>query len=297
MDNSLPSENDRIFELAGPEPVWIWARTCDLVSCECRSVLVLATHAGREFLLERGAAALDALNRRRNGLAIPAAIDGLIVFHVDIDTAEVDPPIGDELLAVPAHPRISDVAMRIDGDLLDAFNQLWYRGKGLPDLDQEVLAATEIVVKGWRRGGMLAWDEVFTGARQDVYVLEGRHYEAVDMYCPVPECECGEVAIDFAVLALRGAPRPGRIAVQLLSGVTEITPGSKRERDRLGRLWVEFRRRHPNYLARFARRHAVMKRVGARVVEPAAVVSSKIGRNEACPCGSGKKYKNCCGAG
>ena len=25
-------------------------------------------------------------------------------------------------------------------------------------------------------------------------------------------------------------------------------------------------------------------------------VSTKIGRNEPCPCGSGKKYKNCCGA-
>ena len=25
-------------------------------------------------------------------------------------------------------------------------------------------------------------------------------------------------------------------------------------------------------------------------------VSAKIGRNEPCPCGSGKKYKKCCGA-
>jgi len=24
-------------------------------------------------------------------------------------------------------------------------------------------------------------------------------------------------------------------------------------------------------------------------------VGKKVGRNEACPCGSGKKYKNCCG--
>ena len=24
-------------------------------------------------------------------------------------------------------------------------------------------------------------------------------------------------------------------------------------------------------------------------------VSNKVGRNEPCPCGSGKKYKNCCG--
>jgi len=28
---------------------------------------------------------------------------------------------------------------------------------------------------------------------------------------------------------------------------------------------------------------------------PAKRDSSKVGRNESCPCGSGKKYKNCCG--
>ncbi len=38
---------------------------------------------------------------------------------------------------------------------------------------------------------------------------------------------------------------------------------------------------------------AILKQdVGER--QPA--VSSKIGRNEPCPCGSGKKYKKCCGA-
>ncbi|HEX4595115.1 MAG TPA: SEC-C metal-binding domain-containing protein [Bryobacteraceae bacterium] len=30
--------------------------------------------------------------------------------------------------------------------------------------------------------------------------------------------------------------------------------------------------------------------------EPAPVASSKVGRNDPCPCGSGKKYKKCCGA-
>lgn len=32
-----------------------------------------------------------------------------------------------------------------------------------------------------------------------------------------------------------------------------------------------------------------------RVVKEQAV-SQKVGRNEPCPCGSGKKYKKCCGA-
>jgi uncharacterized protein YecA (UPF0149 family) len=29
---------------------------------------------------------------------------------------------------------------------------------------------------------------------------------------------------------------------------------------------------------------------------PAAAASQKVGRNDPCPCGSGKKYKKCCGA-
>jgi preprotein translocase subunit SecA len=31
-------------------------------------------------------------------------------------------------------------------------------------------------------------------------------------------------------------------------------------------------------------------------IEPIRRQEKKIGRNEPCPCGSGKKYKKCCGA-
>ena len=31
------------------------------------------------------------------------------------------------------------------------------------------------------------------------------------------------------------------------------------------------------------------------MVKPKPVVSSKVGRNDPCPCGSGQKYKKCCG--
>ncbi len=36
-----------------------------------------------------------------------------------------------------------------------------------------------------------------------------------------------------------------------------------------------------------------------RVVKQArpAVPGAEVGRNDPCPCGSGKKYKNCCGRG
>ncbi len=33
----------------------------------------------------------------------------------------------------------------------------------------------------------------------------------------------------------------------------------------------------------------------AVLVRGADITTSKVGRNEPCPCGSGKKYKKCCG--
>ena len=39
--------------------------------------------------------------------------------------------------------------------------------------------------------------------------------------------------------------------------------------------------------------HAIARSLGPRV---APVLSDKVGRNDPCPCGSGKKYKKCCGA-
>ena len=35
---------------------------------------------------------------------------------------------------------------------------------------------------------------------------------------------------------------------------------------------------------------------GKKVVRKAPVRVQKVGRNDPCPCGSGKKYKKCCGA-
>ena len=34
---------------------------------------------------------------------------------------------------------------------------------------------------------------------------------------------------------------------------------------------------------------------GQSVTKKPAKAAQKVGRNDPCPCGSGKKYKNCCG--
>ena len=88
---------------------------------------------------------------------------------------------------------------------------------------------------------------------------------------------------------------PGRVVVRL-SGATSMEPTNNKSESRLQELWAAFRMRHPAYLERFARRYPILKRVGTRIVMPQLAVSAKTGRNDPCPCGSGRKYKKCCGA-
>jgi uncharacterized protein YecA (UPF0149 family) len=49
----------------------------------------------------------------------------------------------------------------------------------------------------------------------------------------------------------------------------------------------------------FKKIHAELQRSelkAGKTLKPAPAKSEKIGRNVPCPCGSGKKYKKCCGA-
>src|SRR5262249_28100298 len=112
-------------------------------------------------------------------------------------------------------------------------------------------------------------------------------------------CDCGEVLLDFAPLLPRGAPDPGAIRVAR-SGEPTLEPQHARHRERLQQLWTAFRSRHPRSVERLARRSAVMQEIAPRIVgAPSGGVErrrARLGRNDPCPCGSGKKYKKCCGA-
>ena len=47
--------------------------------------------------------------------------------------------------------------------------------------------------------------------------------------------------------------------------------------------------------SRFAREHGAWRYIGASGVRPRQRECPKVGRNASCPCGSGQKYKRCCG--
>lgn len=123
-------------------------------------------------------------------------------------------------------------------------------------------------------------------------------YEAVDLYCITPGCTCGEVFVGVeAHEGHEGHDKHsiGHVVVEP-SGALRMEP-KRGAGGRIERVWAAFQKRHPRYQERFARRGAVLKELGSRVMPLQAVAAKaqpKVGRNDPCPCGSGKKYKKCC---
>ncbi|WP_328514525.1 SEC-C metal-binding domain-containing protein [Ralstonia solanacearum] len=217
----------------------------------------------------------------------------LIVFDLDIDTAQAPQPHDNEPLDLAQHPEVAAIVAHIDGELLDAIGRLWYRGKGLPAPVEAALSAPG-KIRGWQRGEQLAWHEVYEDVRQDLYVLDDHVYEAWDFHCPSPSCDCAEVNLHFEPVLPEETSSPGRVNVHL-AGKIWVEPETARDRARLEQLWAAFCQRHPRYLERLSYRDTLIKAAGTRLVAPARA-EPKVGRNDPCPCGSGKKYKKCCGA-
>lgn len=277
-----------IFELSGAPPLWILAHTCRTPGCDCRTAKIMASHQGEQALLRHQDAYHEAMQTGHD-FVVDGSAD-LLLFDLDIDSAWVYGLRGTEPLDLTQHPAIAAVASRIDGDVLESLGQLWYHGKGWPDPEETALRSQTLEVKGWKPGQRLGWDEICNGVRMDLYTIDGVTYEASDFYCTTPSCACAEVIIHFATKD--EIDSPGDVIAHL-SGKADMDP-SKNGHERLGRLWDAYRQRHTDHVARLSRRYQAMKNIGDRIVAGRPAVSHKVGRNEPCPCGSGKKYKKCC---
>lgn len=250
IDTAPLTIEDGLFELParGPqaEPTWIWVRTCPARECTCRIALVLASTHGRDALVEPATRMYAARDAGTRAADLAPELPDVDVFEIDLDTVEAIAPSSsdldaDERLDLAAHPRVRELVARLDGETLEAIAGLWYRGKGLPDPRRQAHEAQQVVLRGWRPGDLLAYDEVL-GRRSDLYELDGRLYKALELYCPVADCDCGEVVVDFATVAPRGSPHPGRVTVGARGDErgadSMIEPRRERDRDRLERLWA-----------------------------------------------------------
>lgn len=326
--------NEAVFELPGDQggpPTSMWVRTCEFPGCECGNICVLVTDAGREAVIQQGALFTQARKAgARHSRAAHGLDPGTEHFFLDLPTVTASWVLDEAEHDMSGHPRIAGVLRRLHGEILEEIGRLWYRGKGKPLPEEQLLQAPKVVMeKGWTPGDLVGWQDLDLHVREDLYLFEDVYYQAMDQYCITPSCLCDEAIIEFA--APKGEKRiRGVVAVSVRSGRAELQARGSGE-PRLARAWKAFVTRHPEYRAALARRYDFMKQVGVRAemangsrpfaaaspahdlavaagpqpaagappraaAPPAPLAQEKVGRNDPCPCGSGRKFKKCCGA-
>jgi SEC-C motif len=281
-----------LLQLPGAPEEWIWAFTCEVPRCSCRTAIVLFARGDRATLLELGRPVAETWRAGEDYGVAASELSEVISFAIDLDTLELSTALDDQLLDEDVPPDIRAIAAKLDDDLLDEIARIWHLGKGDPPPDLAAAPST-FVLPGWAPGQLVSWDAVHPVLRVDPYVIGDRVFEAVELYCVEADCPCSKVHVEIRAVVPQGASHPGRVE---LDG-TDVTlhPTYERQRERLTELWRAYCERHPRYQERLARRSAAMHGFAGRIAAPPP--APKVSRNAPCPCGSGKKFKLCCGAG
>lgn len=215
--------------------------------------------------------------------------------------AMVDPRSGD----TRAHSDLPDatdsalldwLASEMDGDLLDLLHRFLARAKGYPQ-EQPSTNIDLDVVEGDHLVGL---DELFEGVRSDEYLLANHRHWAGLFLCPMPGCDCREAHVVFFDEETESGDAVGSVLLDLGGNegfeVQRTSPECGAPDDVVRQLWSLFERRHqvgPYLRRREARFKAVGQTLCRPVAKPVRAVPSP-GRNEPCPCGSGRKFKKCC---
>jgi hypothetical protein len=280
------------------KPWFVDLRVCDNPLCRCSSVdfLCVPSEASSSPRSASVGFALDVVNRRVNRAddIRPAAASDALANAV---ASQLGEPGWDYLyrhLLGVKQEQIDECDVR----RLDA------------DFPPEVLRGDVSVV---------GYGEIFYFAPGFHFEIESQEWLAVDDYCVNPECECREVVLQFvrskgvsygpsqdretipAVYynyrerMFREANAPAAdcpLLNDLVGAMRAHWPGfESKVKERHRRLKVLFKR---------ALRKGVPSAAGEDVGEeprpaPRATSSARVGRNDPCPCGSGRKYKKCCG--
>lgn len=262
---------------------------CADVSIDCERV----DERLREVRLDRGAMRLAFAAG-----AAPPPTGGLIriVLDVEAGAARVDET---DAARVGAEEIMAWIHREADGELLDALHARWSRGRGF-DPRRRVLPEVP------EPGEMVFWSEVYPSAREDCYLDGDRRYLLGEMFCVEEGCECEDVR--FVVWDVTDGEDDDDVGSWLIDtdGGIEWTLSST-PKETLHQIWATYQRRHRAADRLAAHRADVRAAVaqsrqllaeasgaGRAVVQ--ALTAAKIPRNAQCPCGSGKKYKKCCGA-
>lgn len=225
-----------------------------------------------------------------------------IGVSVDLDTWKLEfPPATEE------RPRNPDLEKRLE-ELIDSGGDHLRKA-----LEKRWRCAHGVSRDAWRRkdwswwepGAMVSWREVHPDDPDFLIDSGDETLWAEDFYCITPKCSCREVKVHISRVSGEMDGYDGAIRVDLRRWKVSGEDDSSRLSPQQEHLWEVWNRSDPGIRKEMNRRRKQMLRLGpeivnlsgrvrAPVVEKKKKAERRVGRNEPCPCGSGRKYKKCC---
>ena len=241
--------------------------------------------------------------------------EGKFVYTVEADINQKTEPLPNQNLTASIHLDSGKASVRDDAPIeeqdLVFFDWLIRQLKGdfFEVIKRRWRMAKKVDRDRWRNGDwswwepglVVGWDEVFPDDPDFVFEKSGTRYWARDFYCINPGCSCKDITVSFAEFDKDGNPQDlGAVCIDLKKYRIEEIQEIGTSAETLSQVWHKFQK-EPGVKKTLKVRQNEMKIIGkeiaklsinnkSQVLKPA----SKVGRNDPCPCGSGKKYKKCC---
>ena len=159
-----------------------------------------------------------------------------------------------------------------------------------------------------QNGTMIGYHDVLPYARQLSLEINDIRYLVEDLYCVKNNCQCTESILYFVPIEVDGSPvgtdfTTYRVDYEARQWKAEESRFVKTLVVKVRTARSELEAKYPTFYDLLAKRHLQMKQLYANYLRthalpqaPPVHAPKKVGRNDPCTCGSGKKYKKCCGA-
>jgi len=300
LNLSTPQPTRLVHFEGWDNPFQLVTRICPTPGCPCHNAL------------------FSLAERREDG----GELDGGLRFDVWVDTRTGERS-DDEPLRPQARPLMEELLRDLPADWLEALahamtdkqrgaqREREAREVAAREREQRRLDAHRFSPAEVRQGDMQSYLHIvleegsaLEGGRAARYTLQRgeRSFYLDEAFCPQPDCDCQKAALRCAELTPTGDDTADlrhvfQATIPLDGGAICLEDCWHIPRREAAALLATWQDKYTLDYSLLREHYQAIKAIGARslAASPRASSGRKPARNQACPCGSGRKYKACCG--
>ncbi len=222
-------------------------------------------------------------------------------FAIDWSTGAV---VSQGELTEPAQRRMKEFLNRARESDIDPLARIFRERKQKVILHGSLDTTSDNWSKSLDLTAMVGIRDIFPLIDLFEFEAEGIRYDVLDCHCLNEGCDCREIVLSF--FRIPGQPTKARLEsscearYNLLNG--DLRPEAPGDATLVAMLTPRLLAKYPDLNALLKQRYGRVRQLVAekphqRTGSKPALTSgpARCGRNDPCPCGSGKKFKKCCG--